>query len=70
MNNISETCGECHPGATEVIMNSPIHVFEASTQFPLLYWVRNLYIIIIILTISFMFIHNVLHLKHKFKKAK
>jgi len=68
--NLANTCGECHPGATEVLLNSPIHVTEASTQFPLLFWITNIYILIIVLTISFMVIHNILDYKKKLKLKK
>jgi hypothetical protein len=68
--NLAKTCGECHPGAIEVLLNSPIHVTEASTQFPLLFWITNIYILIIVLTISFMVIHNILDYKKKLKLKK
>jgi len=68
--NLPFTCGECHPGASEVLLNSPIHVTKASKQFPLLFWITNVYILFIVGTISFMIIHNILDYKKKLKLKK
>jgi len=68
--NLAGTCGKCHPGTTDVFLNSPIHVTEASVQFPLLFWVKNFYVIIIILIITFMVLHNILHLNRRLKSKR
>lgn len=62
--NLAETCGKCHPGATENFAQSKIHLDASSagsdgdvgtlTNF----WVRRIYLILIFGTIGFMALHN------------
>lgn len=66
--NLAQTCGKCHPGANENFTVGSIHVtYGDKEEEPLLYWISNIYIILIILTIGAMFVHNVFDL---FRKAK
>lgn len=65
--NLPETCGKCHPGASQSLFDSPIHVTASLTESPMLYWITRIYVILIVLTIGGMALHNVLDL---FKKGK
>jgi formate dehydrogenase gamma subunit len=63
--NLVDTCGKCHPGATERFALSPIHVDleggwrrddEIGSQVN--WWVRQVYLVLIIGTIGAMLGHN------------
>lgn len=69
-NNLGKTCGKCHPGASEVFINSRIHILEAKTENPMLFWVTRFYIILIVGTIGLMLLHNILDLRKKLKAKK
>lgn len=72
-NHLVETCGKCHPGATEKFALSKIHVdLSATKSAPDLgsqinWWVRKIYLVLIVGTISGMFAHNFLLLVKKVK---
>lgn len=62
-NNLSKTCGRCHPGANKRFTEGTIHVNQRTpekSEAPILYWISLIYTILIILTIGGMFIHNLL----------
>ena len=65
-NNLVVTCGKCHPGATEQFALSKIHVDLAATKSApdlgsqINWWVRKIYLLLIIVTIGGMFAHNFL----------
>jgi len=65
------TCGQCHPGATEKFALSKIHVdLSAATSGDdrggqINWWVRKIYLILIVGTIGGMFAHNFLLLVKK-----
>lgn len=66
--NLVATCGSCHPGANENFTKGKIHVdYSDKENEPLLYWISNIYIILILVTIGFMLIHNMFDL---YRKAK
>ncbi|HZR17736.1 MAG TPA: cytochrome b/b6 domain-containing protein [Verrucomicrobiae bacterium] len=62
--NLAVTCGKCHPGATDNFAQSKVHVDIAtassgvglSTQVN--WWVRRVYLVLIVGTIGFMLLHN------------
>ena len=64
--NLVVTCGKCHLGATENFAQSKIHVDTSSATAvggvgeKLNWWVRKVYLILIIATIGFMLVHNIL----------
>lgn len=64
--NLVVTCGKCHPGATENFAQSKIHVDLASASSgdglgtQVNWWVRKIYIVLIVGTIGFMLGHNIL----------
>jgi hypothetical protein len=63
--NLPHTCGNCHPGANEVLLTSKIHLTDLKQDSPWVYFVQTLYMVLIFGTIGFMIIHNVLDFKRK-----
>lgn len=64
--NLVATCGKCHAGATSNFVESKIHVDTASAESgtelgeQLSWWVRRIYLLLIVATIGFMLAHNLL----------
>jgi formate dehydrogenase gamma subunit len=64
--NLVVTCGKCHPGATENFAQSKVHVDAAATSEgagvgeQINRWVRRIYLVLIVGTIGFMLVHNLL----------
>ncbi len=59
--NLSKTCGKCHPGATENFTKGSIHGYSEETLGEKIKnWVKYFYIVIIVLTIGGMLLHNAL----------
>ncbi|MBN1448748.1 MAG: cytochrome b/b6 domain-containing protein [Bacteroidetes bacterium] len=64
--NLVETCGSCHPNANTRFATGRIHVVEDDRdEDPLLYWISNIYIILIVVIIGGMVGHNVLDFRKK-----
>lgn len=70
--NLPQTCGKCHPGATEVLFTKKIHLTDVEKDSPWVYWITRFYLVMIFGLIGFMFIHNALDLRRKIllKKKK
>jgi formate dehydrogenase gamma subunit len=64
--HLVQTCGKCHPGANEKFASGKIHVAIAGARSGpdiggrINWWVRNVYLVLICLTIGAMFVHNLL----------
>jgi predicted CXXCH cytochrome family protein len=59
--NLAATCGKCHPGANENFAKGLVHVdIKNSSDSWALYWIRNIYILLIIVVVGSMFLHNFL----------
>ena len=62
--NLVVTCGKCHPGATDKFAQSKIHVDAASAKASdgigqrINFWVRRVYMVLIVGTIGLMLAHN------------
>lgn len=62
--NLAETCGKCHPGATEYFVQSKIHVDLSSASSgedlgtQVNWWVRRIYLGMIFVVIGGMLLHN------------
>jgi formate dehydrogenase gamma subunit len=62
--NLVTTCGRCHPGATDNFAQSKIHVDVSGAESgggigeQLNFWVRRVYLVLIVGTIGFMLLHN------------
>jgi formate dehydrogenase gamma subunit len=77
--NLVVTCGKCHPGATENFAQSKVHVDLASATSgvglgeKVNWWVRKVYLVLIVGTIGFMLAHNLLvfgkKMTARFRKA-
>lgn len=65
--NLPQTCGKCHPGATEVLFTSKIHVTDERSDSPWVFLISRLYLALIIGLIGFMILHNVLDWRKKVK---
>ncbi|HWV98924.1 MAG TPA: cytochrome b/b6 domain-containing protein [Candidatus Acidoferrum sp.] len=65
-NNLVVTCGKCHPGATENFAQSKVHIDLATASSgagvgnQINWWVRRIYLVLIVGTIGFMLAHNLL----------
>ena len=57
-NNLAKTCGQCHEGAGQRFALGTVHTMNGSSEHAVLRWVRWFYLLIIPLTIGFMFLHN------------
>jgi predicted CXXCH cytochrome family protein len=57
--NLAKTCGKCHPGADAQFAAAPVHVLPTSRKEPLLFWISQIYGVLIVSIIGLMFIHNV-----------
>jgi hypothetical protein len=68
--NLPVTCGKCHPGAETAFLNAPIHITNASTQTPALYWITIFYIVMIVTVIGGMVLHNAFDFFKKFRLRK
>lgn len=66
--NLPETCGKCHPGATEALFTTKIHLTDLKEDSPWVYWITSFYIVFITSVVGFMFIHNVLDFVRKKRK--
>ncbi|MDH5721327.1 MAG: cytochrome b/b6 domain-containing protein [Spirochaetia bacterium] len=65
--NLPKTCGECHEGAGATISVGNVHMNPTHVEGGVVYWVRNIWLWLIICTLSFMFLHNVLDYGKKLK---
>ncbi|MBE2281470.1 MAG: cytochrome c3 family protein [Ignavibacteriaceae bacterium] len=69
-NNLSATCGKCHPGANLETQFTQVHLNYTRDESALLWWTKNIYIVLIILTIGAMFVHNLLDFIRKLQERK
>ncbi|MCX7612269.1 MAG: cytochrome b/b6 domain-containing protein [Ignavibacterium sp.] len=70
-NNLVKTCGNCHPGANTRFVTGTIHVsVENKEEEPILYWITNIYIVLIVTIVGAMFLHNSVDLYRKAKIKK
>jgi formate dehydrogenase gamma subunit len=65
--NLPRTCGKCHPGAGERFAQGLVHVAMASSDRPVLKWVRIVYLWLIALTIGGMTLHQSLDFVRKLR---
>ncbi len=66
--NLPTTCGKCHPGASPNFAAGPIHLSPSKGQAPILYYVRQFYLSLILLTIGGMVLHNGLDFGRKLRR--
>ena len=57
--NLVATCGQCHPGANRRFTIGRVHTSpQQRDASPILYWIANLYVLLIVLVIGGMTLHN------------
>lgn len=67
--NIARTCGDCHPGANTRFALGRVHTDERDReQDPILYWIANIYVILIFVVIGGMTFHNGLDFYRKTRR--
>jgi cytochrome b subunit of formate dehydrogenase len=57
--NLQKTCGRCHPGARASFAQTPVHAVRRK-ELKAVTYIKDAYIILIIVTISGMFVHNMI----------
>jgi cytochrome b subunit of formate dehydrogenase len=68
--NLAKTCGQCHAGAGKRFALGQIHVGAGRSEPTPLRWVRYIYLLIIPVTIGFMFLHNFGDWLHKVRRMR
>lgn len=61
--NLQKTCGKCHPGAQANFTRGRVHMVagdESDTPSRIVNWIRRIYIVLIVLTVGFMLLHNLI----------
>ncbi len=66
--NLPATCGKCHPSAGENFAKGKVHVALSAREEPILFYVRNFYLVLIVVTISGMGMHNGLDFFRKLRR--
>jgi len=67
--NLVATCGQCHPGANTRFTIGRVHVSAAQrSRSPILYWIANVYVILIVLVVGGMGLHNLLDFLKKLRR--
>jgi len=65
--NLAATCGHCHPGVGDLVAQGPVHVLRTERQHVAVYFIREIYIWMIWITIGGMLLHNFLDFRRKMK---
>ncbi len=67
--NLAVTCGKCHPGANARFGVGAVHVnIEAKSDSPVLYWIANAYVILIVTVVGGMLLHNLIDFLRKSRR--
>jgi cytochrome b subunit of formate dehydrogenase len=67
--NLAATCGQCHPGANTRFGIGQVHSSaDQRGRSPILYWIANLYVILIVLVVGGMGLHNLLDFLKKVRR--
>lgn len=67
--NLVQTCGKCHQGASSGFTIGNVHASESQKDTePVLYWVSTLYVSLIFAVIGGMFLHNLLDFIKKIRR--
>ncbi|KPL03039.1 MAG: hypothetical protein AMJ90_04250 [candidate division Zixibacteria bacterium SM23_73_2] len=56
--NLAQTCSRCHPGAGENFVKGSIHLQPRTKKDLGVFWVRRIYLVLIVLVIGGMLLHN------------
>ncbi|HEX9973249.1 MAG TPA: cytochrome b/b6 domain-containing protein [bacterium] len=63
--NLTETCGTCHPGVSAQVTKGPIHVYASPQSNKIIYYVTMFYYMMIFGVIGGMVLHNGLDFRKK-----
>jgi cytochrome b subunit of formate dehydrogenase len=66
--NLPATCGKCHPGAGATFAEGPVHLSLSAQHEPILYYLRQFYLLLIFCTIGGMLLHNGLDFGRKLRR--
>ncbi len=67
--NLYKTCGECHPGANTRFAMGQVHASEKDrAASPWLYWISNIYVVLIVVVVGGMAVHNLLDFLKKTRR--
>ena len=67
--NLVKTCGRCHPGANTRFTIGSVHSTTASKEEdPILYWIANMYLWMIVVIIGGMLFHNLIDFIKKVRR--
>ncbi len=67
--NLVQTCGECHPGANTRFTIGAVHASETRRETePVLYWIANFYVTLIVVVVGGMAGHNLLDFLKKTRR--
>jgi cytochrome b subunit of formate dehydrogenase len=66
--NLKATCGNCHPGISEAVANTPIHGDPGTSQTPIAALIEKIYIAVIIIIIGGMLLHWLIDLRKEIKQ--
>lgn len=68
--NLPTTCGKCHEGVNTASFIGPVHVQTSSgPAHPVVRWIREIYWVLIPLTLAFMVLHNLLDFLAKMRRG-
>jgi formate dehydrogenase gamma subunit len=68
--NLQETCGKCHEDISPEFIGISVHPKELESRNPVGFFVKNIYLWLIIIVVSGMFIHNVVILTYFIRKKR
>ncbi|HSM85631.1 MAG TPA: cytochrome b/b6 domain-containing protein [Candidatus Limnocylindrales bacterium] len=68
--NLAKTCGQCHVKAGQRFAVGTVHTLQGKRESAAEKWVRRFYLLIIPLTIGFMFLHNFGDWLHKLVRLR
>ena len=66
--NLQQTCGNCHPGISEAVANTPIHGDPGTSRTPLAALIQKIYIALIFIVIGGMVLHWLIDLRKEIKQ--
>jgi len=67
--NLQITCGNCHPGISEAVANTPIHGAPGISNTPVAGVVRYIYIVVIFIVIGGMVLHWLIDLRKELQNV-
>lgn len=66
--NLQKTCGDCHPGISEALAESPVHAAPGTSQTPIAQIVADIYIVFVSVVIGSMLLYVLIDLVRRLQK--